>query len=433
MRYSLKSKAFSYVSVVAVMSIMMAEIGWAPSAHAGLGIMPDATTSEPSRSWFVYTLNPGDTQEDTAVINNTSNDPIVAIVEGLDAINTSSGGFTLVQSPDENQDLGNWVTFENNTVQIPANQSKTVKFKITVPANASVGQHSGAVTVYEKPADATSGVGLRIRVGARIYVTVPGKVVRNMTFDKVTHAIKDGKLTFEIAARNKSNINIEPALDIALVGLRTIRQTTDSNGQFLPNSKIDFKVDWKRPAPKVGYYRANFVLHTWSAEEILPDGTKNQLPDMTFKYSYGFWVGGRYVAILLVLLLLLWIIYRTVIYWRDKNKFQTKVDVYVVKHGETVMHIAESTGVFPQAIMNFNQLSWPYTLDAGDKLMIPVGRLNPDELFDKIKSQPLPAVWHYWLSYRPSLYYPTAANHKVQPTRLSVKLSKVKRKPARGK
>ncbi len=402
------------------------------SAAGGIGIMPQPTPAEPSRSWFVYTLKPGEIKSDTAVINNNSEESIIVGVEGLDAINTSDGGFTLIESSAQNQDLGNWVKLSTNTIQVGAGKSANINFNLTVPDNASPGQHSGAIVIYEKTADSPNGVGLRIRIGARIYVTVPGKVVRKLTFQKVTHEIKDGKLIFHIQARNESNINIEPALDINLKGLfGTYHQVENSNGAFLPNSTITIDKTWAKHAPLMGYYRVNLVLHTWSIDEILSDGSKKTLPDMTFKYSFGFWIGGIYFALLAILLVIGWLVYRLLAFWKDRNKYRTKVEVYTIAKGETIIHISEKTGALPQLIVRFNRLVWPYALNVGDKLMIPIRPLTSDELYRKSETETMPSLVSYLLSFKSSLYHPRITT-SGQP-RLSARLSTSKTSSKRKK
>lgn len=377
------------------------------AAAGGVGIMPQPTPAEPSRSWFVYTLKPGETKSDTAIINNNSEKSVTVAVEGLDAINTSDGGFTLIESTAQNQDLGNWVKLSANTIQIPAGDSAKVNFSLTVPNNASPGQHSGAIVIYEKSASSPDGIGLRLRVGARIYVTVPGTVTRKLVFQKASHEIKDRKLIFHITARNESNVNIEPALDINIRGLfGSYHQEENSNGVFLPNSTITIDKEWKKRAPLMGYYRVSMVLHTWSVDEILPDGSKKTLPDMTFKYSFGFWVGKIYFALLILLLIFGWLAYRLAIFWKDKNKYRTKVEIYTIAKGETIIHIAEKTGALPQLIVKFNRLVWPYALNVGDKLMVPIRPLTPDELYRKSQIELLPSVWSYLISFKSSLYHP---------------------------
>lgn len=391
-------------------SLLWAQASFTP-AHAagGLGILPQPTSTEPSRSRFVYVLKPGEIQDDVVVVNNHSDKPMTVGIETLDAQNTTDGAFTLVTDSKENQDLGTWITPSSDTITIPAGASTEVSFRLVVPNDASVGEHSGAIAVYQKSGSTSGGVGLKILIGARIYVTVPGIVTRKLTFDKVSHEFKDDKLLFHIQTTNQSNVNIEPALDIKLRGLfRTYTQVESRNGTYLPNKTLTLNPVWERRAPWFGYYRVNLILHTWSATEVGADGSKTELPDMTFSYSYGFWMGGIYFIILGALLLLAWLALRFTVWWKDRRKFRTKTDVYVVSQGETIMHISEKTGALPQHIVKFNRLVWPYSLNAKDKLMIPTRLLTGDELYQKYQTEFLPNFFSYLISWRSSLYHPSS-------------------------
>ncbi len=420
---------FSLIALLALSS----GLAWSLpiQAEGGLGLTPKPTANEPDRSWFVYTLHPGTSQTDTMLITNNSEKSINVAVEALDAINTSEGGFALIDSPSQNQDLGLWVTTEVNSIKIPAGKSVEVDFTLKIPENATPGQHSGAIVIYEKAENLPSGVGLKIRIGARIYVTVPGKVVRKLIFEKVSHQIKDGKLLFHIQARNESNVNIEPALDINLRSIfGSYHQEETNNGNFLPNSTIVLNKTWKKHTPLIGYYRAYLTLHTWSVDEILADGSKKTLPNMTFKYSFGFWVGRIYIFMLALFLILGWCGWRLKVYLKDRKKFQTKTETYTVSKGESIIHVSERSGTLPQLIVKFNQLVWPYALNMGDKLTIPIRPLTPEELYRKQQTETMPSLAQYLLSLKSSLYHPriTIAKQPQPSARLSAKKTSSKRK-----
>lgn len=397
-----------------------------------LGVMPKPLAGEPNRSWFIYAMQPGDTKEDVVSISNNGKDAITAAVEALDAANTSDGGFTLVEDPADNKDVGKWITLSKTEVTIPSGQSVDVPFKVTVPSDASIGQHSAGIAVYERNKQAPSGAMLKVRVGARIYITIPGKVTRKLTWQSASYEIKDGKLIFKLQARNDSNVNIEPGLDVIIQGIfGSVRETQDKNGTYLPGSTIAISKTWTHTKPWLGFYRIKLVLHTMGAEEVLPDGKTNRLPDQQFAYSMRLWVGTRWIFIILGALLLLWLGYRICAYLMDRIKYRTRTEVYVAKSGESIMHIAEKTNVFPQSIIKFNELRWPFTLNAGDRLLIPAGELSPDELLNKQTSQPMLPFWSYLLSYSRSLYHPAAVGKPKPSPRLSTRLAK--KKPIRKK
>lgn len=381
----------------------------ASAQGGGLGIIPSQIEGEETRSWFVYTMNKGDIREDSVVINNHATKSKTIIVESLDALTTLDGSYSLVNSISDNQDIGNWVELEQDTITLPAGSSVEVKFKVTVPNDASVGEHNSGITIYEKPSGlANSGFNIETRVAARMYITVPGKIERNVEFGEVSYKIEDGQLIFNIQAINKSNVKLEPALDIYVSGLFGSRgQEENQNGVFLAGSAIDITKTWDRPAPKFGWYRVKIILHTWEMEQALPDGTVSKIPNLDFTYSFNFWVGSLYIIWLLLILILSWIAYRGVVYFGDRSKYVLEIEIYTVKKGDTIMHISEKTGVFPKALVQLNQLKWPYVINSKDKLLIPRGRLSTSKLYQKQISDPMPSFWVYLLSIRMSLYHPS--------------------------
>ncbi len=400
-----------------------------PVLAGSIGVVPKALPEEGARSWFVYTLSPGAIKEDYVSIHNSGTKPITVVVEALDATNTTKGVFTLVKNVADNKDLGKWVKVSQPELTIPAGKTVDVKFTVSVPLDANVGEHSAGIAVYEKPSGANTGMSMKIRVGARMYVTVPGKVHRKITFLGVTHEVKDGKLVFNIKTRNDSNINLEPELEINMRGLlRTIKQTDRDISVYMPNSSFELTKTWNHIRPWLGYYRFQFVLHSMTGTETLEDGTVNQLPDEKFTYTLGMWVGTSWLLIFGGALLLTWLIFRFIVYFKDKKKFYARIQVYTVKAGEGLMHVAETTDVFPEVLIRFNQLPWPHALKAGDKLLIPAGVLTPDEIYRKQQTETLPSIFTYLFSFRTSLYHPIMkqTNTKLVSTKLIRKRRKKK-------
>ena len=369
--------------------------------------MPSQIEGEQGRSRFIYVLNRGESKQDSVIVTNHAGETKTIAIEALDAITTSDGSYSVVDSVEKNQDVGNWIQLEATTIVLPAGASREVGFTITVPETAGVGEHSGGIAVYARDAASKSGITLKTRVATRMYITVPGKIERNIIFEEVTHKIEDNQLIFNIRAKNDSNVKLEPALDItlsALLGSRT--QQEDENGVFLPGWDMEITKIWDKPAPKFGFYRVKVVLHTWTMEQTLPDGTTSTIPNLDFTYKFSFWVGGGYLLWTLIILMLLWIIYRTFVYFGDKSKYILEVETYTVKKGDTIMHISERTGIFPRVLVKLNQLKWPYVINAGDKLLIPRGRMSAGKLHQKKISNPMPSFWRYLISAKMSIYHP---------------------------
>lgn len=393
---------------VLVAGLALVLVGFCPPAAlaqgGGVGIMPKQLAGEEARSWFVYKLSSGESASDTIVVTNHSDQKKFIQIEALDALTTLSGNYSLVGSPADNKDIGTWVKVDAKRFYISPGVSQEVDFTVTVPQGASVGEHAGGIVVYEVN-PLTSGVNIKARVGARMYVTVPGEVMRKIMFEDVGYLIQDGKLTFHIKAKNESNVKLQPALDITVSGLLgSRRQEEEQNGLYIAGAKMELDKQWDKPAPKFGYYKVKLVFHTGTTEQTLTNGAASTLPDETFEYTLSFWVGTQHLWWLLLVLVLAWLAYRGAVYGSDRRKYRTKFEIYEVSAHESLSKIAEKTGIMVSVIIKSNHLKWPHRTKRGERLLIPKGFLTPAELRKKTDS--MSPIWRYVLTYQLSLYHP---------------------------
>jgi len=383
--------------------------GALPTQAADLGIVPEQVNGEEARSWFAWTLAGGETKRDVLVINNYAEDSFEVVLEALDSVSSRSGNFTLVDSVSQNRDLGRWIDFDQTRVTIAPLTSVRVGFVIRVPQAAGVGEHSGAIVTYAKDPAKSASAQTEEPVVARVYVAVPGAITREVVFTDVTHRVEEGgRLFFSIKAQNRSNIKLEPALDISLRNFFvSATQSEETVGTFLAGDDIVVEKEWARGAPKFGYYTVDVALHTWNTKQILADGTVSTLPDQTYDYHYSFWVIPVLLWRLLFILILSWLSYRIWAYLRDRGNYLTEYVIRTVKKGDTIVKIAEEENVNINRIVRLNALTWPYTVNIKDGLLIPRGRLTFDELCRKRESDPMPRFWVYLFSLKSGLYRPS--------------------------
>ena len=370
----------------------------------GIGVMPKQDEGEETRSWFLYTLSAGESISDTIVVTNHSSEKKFIQIEALDGLTTLSGNYSLVEDAGANQDLGTWVKLDASRIYVNPNTSQEVDFTVAVPEGASVGEHSGGIVIYEINPQ-TSGVNIKTRVGARMYVMVPGEVVRKITFEDVDYSLADGRLSFHIKAKNDSNVKLAPKLDIivsSFLGRRV--QSEEQKGMYIAGAQMEMEREWQGRAPRFGYYKVRLVLHTGSTEQTLADGTTSTLPDETFEYTLSFWVGANYLWWVLLGLIVAWLLFRGAVYISDLRKYRTRFEVYEAGARESLDKISERFGIMPAVIIKFNGLRWPHRTKKGEKLLIPKGFLTRSEL--KNKADVMPPVWKYLVTYQLSLYHP---------------------------
>ncbi|MFH1088293.1 MAG: LysM peptidoglycan-binding domain-containing protein [Patescibacteria group bacterium] len=353
----------------------------------GVSVFP-APTQEYSglRSWFVYEAEPGTEIKDKVIVKNHSNSTVTLKIAVLDGAVTNDGGYTLVRGVEENKDLGTWATLSRDSVTLPPQTQQIIDLTVKVPDNADVGSHPGGVVIWEDTtvADGTGAAQKRTgqlqvvtRVAARLYLTVPGDIVRKLDVENVRHTIPKGVLYFQMTMHNQGNVTLMPETDITLRGIfgKIGTQPASQFGMILRGGTTNARVPWQKKAPKIGRFVADFRIH-YGEKDFQGEYVKDEYQDVRYVFWIIPWMTIFWWLIGLALLLLvrqfwLWIIIR--------QRLNTKTKKHTVKRGETLSSIAQFHGINAKKIAKFNVLRWPYDLQVGDVLLIPYGKLSKEE------------------------------------------------------
>ncbi|RIQ25894.1 WxL protein peptidoglycan domain-containing protein [Jiangella rhizosphaerae] len=214
------------------------------------GIVPSGPDGPGDRAAFEYTLDPGAAISDVVAVSNYTEQPLTLDLYASDAVRNTQGGFDLLPAADEPVDVGSWVDLGEPVVTIPARSRVDVPFTITVPANATPGDHAGGI-VAGLTTQAAGGAGGQVavdrRVGARIYLRVTGTLQPELTVDGVAVAFdglplgQPGTVRVEYTVRNDGNVRLagRPAVRVTGpfgVGERT--WTGDLLPELLPGDSV---------------------------------------------------------------------------------------------------------------------------------------------------------------------------------------------------
>lgn len=378
-----------------------------------LGLLP--AHPDPNKpiaaSWFIYEAKPDTVIEDAALIKNHDKDNAVKVrIYAVDGTTTTNGVFALSLATDPQSGIGKWVEMQppegqppasqetdvkqvGLEVEVPAGQSVEVPFKLTVPENAEVGDHTGGIVIEGAPTKA-EGTGFNIvtRIGARVYLTVPGEKIfslkiKEFFWNRVDYTSEElerlflGKIqrflglyrkgAFTVKLQNLGNVQLGTASS-PLVGNLVIRnivnQIVDENkvelGTILPKGEITQNLTWQRKNPLFLRYQA-------SLEVNYADGKS---PESAVIY---FWVIPWPLILILgglvVLLLIIWLIIKLI-----KIKRRSKMIKYVVQKGDTPEKIAEHFKVSLKKLVRINKIKADKPIQPGQTLAIPPSDLVPD-------------------------------------------------------
>jgi hypothetical protein len=200
------------------------------------------------RTHFTLQGAPGQAVQDHVLITNSSKVNAAFDVYATDAFNTATGAFDLLPAARKPTDIGSWVTFPKSTVEIPAGASITLQFQVTVPPNATPGDHAGGVVVSLSTG---TDVKLDSRVGVRLYLRVPGNLrpVLSVSYLKpdyhgTANPFGGGRVDVSYTVENTGNIRLQshPKLlvETALFGIGLAETKLPDLPELLPGGKVSY-------------------------------------------------------------------------------------------------------------------------------------------------------------------------------------------------
>ena len=137
----------------------------------------DAAGVPSGQTRFELEVAAGGTLEQHVLVTNASTVEREFAVYGADGFNTPTGGYDVTPAAQPATDVGAWVAPGTPTVIIPALSTAVVAFTVTVPADATPGDHPGGLVVSPVRDQVTdAGVVVDTRVAVRLNVRVAGEV-----------------------------------------------------------------------------------------------------------------------------------------------------------------------------------------------------------------------------------------------------------------
>ena len=187
-----------------------------PGQRATFGVRPATAQAPDQRSSFTYSATPGARLTDFVAVSNVGETPLSLRIYASDAFNTPEGGFDLLAGTGKPVEVGAWTAVSTNTVSVPPRSVAIVPFTLTIPANASPGDHAGGIVAAlgtEQTGANGQKVAVEQRVGARIYLRVSGELqpalsVTDLAADYHGSLLGRGEVTLSYVVRNTGNVRL---------------------------------------------------------------------------------------------------------------------------------------------------------------------------------------------------------------------------------
>ncbi|MEU8264952.1 DUF916 domain-containing protein [Micromonospora sp. NPDC048999] len=256
--------------------------GAAAQSTESWAVQPSGPKGPTGRNFFMYEVAPGSTLFDFVGVTNLSDKPLTFKVYGTDAFNTVDGAFALLPADQKATDVGSWVRVEQQTVTVKPGKRADIRFEITVPSNATPGDHTGGVLAAIGQLGVTpegQQVQMDRRVAARVYLRVTGKINPAVTVESMNvdyHAPlnpfggSDMVVTYQL--RNSGNVRIGGKGTVNVTGpfgWKLARNKAVDLPELLPGSvfTVTERVAGVSPAVRLS---ANVDLALTTGDEKLP-------------------------------------------------------------------------------------------------------------------------------------------------------------------
>lgn len=216
--------------------------------------LPDESQSP--QPWVELSLEPGQTVQRQLVVKNHSTQAATFGLQAADGYFTNTGRFNMLASDEPSTAAGTWITIQDE-VTVGPKSSETVSFKVTVPDNATPGDHAAgvasAITSVGQSPDGAS-VGLESRIGFRVMTRVEGELHPALAVEDIDasytqswNPFSPGEISVDFALSNTGNVQLDPGSQLSSF-MNSQAPTTD-NGSLLPGdqSRISLTLDSSWP------------------------------------------------------------------------------------------------------------------------------------------------------------------------------------------
>ncbi|WP_090049411.1 WxL protein peptidoglycan domain-containing protein [Lentzea fradiae] len=214
--------------LAALTAVLLAVVALPPTASAQnvtWGVRPADNDLGADRPNFTYSVAPGAVLSDALTVTNHEQRALTFGVYAADAFTTSSGQLDLRPAGETPTGAGSWVRFDSPTVTVPSGQTVAVPFTVTVPADATPGDHSGGV-VTSLRVEAESGITVERRLGARMHLRVAGTLTPSLEirgteveFDGTPNPVGRGTARVTYTVVNSGNVRLNARHSVRIEGL----------------------------------------------------------------------------------------------------------------------------------------------------------------------------------------------------------------------
>jgi hypothetical protein len=182
----------------------------------------DVGTGRPN---FSYEAQPGGTLRDSIDVINRSDRALQLTIYASDAFTTSSGVLDLLPADQEPVGVGTWIALDDDALRVPAGTTVSVPFTLTVPENATPGDHTGGIVTSLVTEETDGQVSVDRRIGSRVLVRVAGELRPQLSvtdvqasYDGTVSPVSPGTAHVTYTVTNTGNVRLAAHQTVTAAG-----------------------------------------------------------------------------------------------------------------------------------------------------------------------------------------------------------------------
>ncbi|MFC4506038.1 MULTISPECIES: WxL protein peptidoglycan domain-containing protein [Streptomyces] len=308
-------QALSRAAVVVLLAVLGLTGVWSGPAAAADDVPWGVSTASNSygshRQNYGYTVNPGGKVEDGLVVVNHGTTPLDLAVYAADAFTNDAGRLDLRTKDTASTDVGTWVHADRSRLRLQPGQSVEVPLTITVPDDATPGDHMGGIVTSLTRTDEAKGIDVDRRLAIRIHLRVGGDVRPSLSVEdlKVHYSgtsdpFGKGDATVTYTIHNTGNSILAARQSASVSGpfgrWQARSGQVDDSPHLLPGET------WKVIVPVHGVTPALQLTGTVTLVPLLTDAANSISPLTAVESTTHTWTTPWALLTLLVLILVVW-------------------------------------------------------------------------------------------------------------------------------
>lgn len=213
--------ALAAASIIALLGASPAAAATAEDEPITWSVRPGDDAGEDGRAWVEWDADPGETLTEHMVVTNHGSTDVEFQLAAADGYFTDAGRFNMLPSDTESADAGTWIELPESVV-VAAGGSEVVPFTVTVPEDATPGDHPAGVAASVL-SDGSGTIGVESRVGFRVMTRVEGELAPALaaaataTYDGDINPFSPGtiEVAYEIENTGNTRLQTQPSVTVS--------------------------------------------------------------------------------------------------------------------------------------------------------------------------------------------------------------------------